>query len=63
MSKSQRSPKNKLIWLIPLILSGVYLLNLTAGIDILPDNFPIIGNLDEVALTALFLKSIEEIRK
>ncbi len=36
-----------------LILGAVYVLNPTFGIDLLPDNLPILGNLDEAA--ALFL--------
>jgi hypothetical protein len=38
------------------ILSTVYLLNPGAGIiDIIPDNIPIFGNLDEAAATAILL--------
>ena len=37
-----------------LVLGSVYLINPTAGIfELIPDNFPILGNLDEAA--ALFL--------
>ena len=38
------------------LLSIIYLLNPTAGIfEILPDNLPIVGNLDEAAAVALLL--------
>ncbi len=38
------------------LLSVVYLLNPTAGVfEILPDNLPFIGNLDEAAAVALLL--------
>ncbi len=38
------------------LLSLIYIMNPTAGfIEIIPDNFPIIGNLDEAAATALLL--------
>ena len=38
------------------LVSLVYLINPTAGIfEIIPDSFPIIGNLDEAAACALLL--------
>ena len=38
------------------LLSLVYLLNPTAGVfELIPDNFPIIGNLDEAAAVAIIL--------
>ncbi|MFQ5716199.1 MAG: DUF1232 domain-containing protein [Nitrospinales bacterium] len=38
------------------ILGAVYLFNPTAGVfEIIPDNFPLIGNLDEAAACALVL--------
>ena len=38
------------------LLSLVYLLNPTAGVfEFIPDNFPIIGNLDEAAAVAIIL--------
>jgi uncharacterized membrane protein YkvA (DUF1232 family) len=38
------------------IVALVYLINPTAGIiELIPDNFPIIGNLDEGAATAVVL--------
>ncbi|MGH1536453.1 MAG: DUF1232 domain-containing protein [Gammaproteobacteria bacterium] len=41
------------------LLSLLYILNPTAGlIEIIPDNFPIIGNLDEAAATALLLSCL-----
>lgn len=41
------------------LLSLIYILNPTAGfIEIIPDNFPIIGNLDEAAATALLLSCL-----
>lgn len=47
----------KKIWIIVLgLLSAVYLLNPTAGFfELIPDNIPIIGNLDEAAAVALLL--------
>lgn len=38
------------------LFSLVYLLNPTAGIfELIPDNFPLIGNLDEAAAATLLL--------
>ncbi|MDT8391827.1 MAG: hypothetical protein RRC34_15100 [Lentisphaeria bacterium] len=35
-------------------LSGLYLLNLSFGLLEIPDNLPIVGNVDEVAVSAFF---------
>lgn len=41
------------------ILSVLYLLNFTVGVvEFLPDNMPIIGNLDEAAATALLINCL-----
>jgi uncharacterized membrane protein YkvA (DUF1232 family) len=40
------------------VFAGVYLLNPTAGLDFIPDIFPVIGNLDEVAATTLLLSAL-----
>jgi hypothetical protein len=41
------------------IVSALYLLNVTAGfIEFIPDNFPVIGNLDEAAATALLINCL-----
>ena len=38
------------------VLSALYILNPTAGIfEIIPDNLPMVGNLDEAAAVALLL--------
>ena len=40
-------------------LSAMYLLNPTAGVfELLPDNIPLIGNLDEAGAVALLLSSL-----
>ena len=41
-----------------LALGGLYLLNPTFGVDILPDNLPILGNLDEAAIMLIVLGTI-----
>ena len=41
------------------IISLVYIINPSAGfIELIPDNFPIIGNLDEAAATVLLLSCL-----
>ncbi len=41
------------------IISLIYIINPTAGfIELIPDNLPIIGNLDEVAATTLLLSCL-----
>ncbi len=45
--------------LISGLLSGLYLLNIGAGIvEIIPDNLPGVGNLDEFGASLIFLNSL-----
>ena len=47
--------------LFALLMSGIlviYLLNPTFGVDLIPDNLPILGNLDEAAATALLISCL-----
>ncbi|MEN8252595.1 MAG: hypothetical protein ABFQ53_03380 [Patescibacteria group bacterium] len=38
------------------VISFLYLLNPTAGfVELIPDNIPVVGNLDEAGATALFI--------
>lgn len=42
------------------VLSALYLLNPTAGIfEIIPDNLPLVGNLDEAGAVALLLMCLK----
>ena len=51
--------KNILV-VITAILSALYLLNPTAGFfEIIPDNIPLVGNLDEAAATALLVACMQ----
>jgi uncharacterized membrane protein YkvA (DUF1232 family) len=48
-----------LIVLILGLFSAIYLVNPTAGfIELIPDNFPVIGNLDEAAATILLINCL-----
>lgn len=41
------------------LVAGVYLINPTLGVlEIIPDNLPIIGNLDEVTATTIVLSAL-----
>lgn len=41
------------------IISALYLLNIGIGVvELIPDNLPIIGNLDEAAATALLINCL-----
>ena len=49
----------KIIYVILGIIALIYLVNPTAGfIEVIPDNIPFIGNLDEFAASALLIKAI-----
>jgi uncharacterized membrane protein YkvA (DUF1232 family) len=49
----------KLLAALTGLIAVVYLINPTAGIlEFIPDNAPIIGNLDEAAATALLLSAL-----
>ena len=42
------------------LLAALYLLNPTAGVfEVIPDNLPLIGNLDEAAAVALLLMCLK----
>jgi len=40
------------------VLGGIYILNPTFGVDLLPDNMPILGNLDEAAVLVLMMGAL-----
>ena len=46
-----------LAWAV-VVLGGIYVLNPTFGVDLLPDNLPVLGNLDEAAILLLMLGAI-----
>jgi len=57
LAKTNNSPGclSKVLAVGGVFISVIFLLNLTAGIVEIPDNLPIIGNLDEVAVTTFML--------
>lgn len=54
---------NRLACVVGLVVGALYLLNPTAGIlEILPDNLPILGNLDEAGATVLVVRCLAALR-
>ncbi len=49
---------SKLLALIGILASVLFLLNLSAGFVEIPDNLPIIGNLDEALATAILISCL-----
>ncbi len=53
--------KRKIVATLGLIIGILYILNPTAGvIELIPDNIPFIGNLDEAAAVLLILRCLKE---
>ncbi len=49
----------KLVIALVGFISMIYLVNPSAGlIELIPDNFPLVGNLDEAAAATLFLAAL-----
>lgn len=54
----KKSPKDMFVLAI-IIVSGLYLINPTMGVfELIPDNLPVIGNLDEGVATTLLLSGL-----
>lgn len=52
----------KVSLILGVIVCIIYLLNPTIGIfEILPDQLPIVGNLDEVGVTILLIRLLKEL--
>jgi hypothetical protein len=48
----------ELVIIIFAIIAGIYLLNPTAGfLELLPDNLPLVGNLDEAGAVAILVNT------
>jgi uncharacterized membrane protein YkvA (DUF1232 family) len=60
----ERSLAKTLGYWVFILLGIAYIFNPTAGIfELIPDNMPVIGNLDEAGATALVIASIQQLRK
>lgn len=58
-TKGKRSPIGSLLVGLMGALGAVYLFNPTAGIfELIPDNIPVVGNLDEAAAAALLISCL-----
>ncbi|AYF45756.1 hypothetical protein BALOs_2766 [Halobacteriovorax sp. BALOs_7] len=54
----------KILPLIGIIIGVIYILNPTAGvIEIIPDNLPYIGNLDEAGAVLLIISCLKKFRE
>ncbi|MEM9696845.1 MAG: DUF1232 domain-containing protein [Myxococcota bacterium] len=48
--------------IVGIFIAAIYLLNPTAGVfELLPDALPVVGNLDEAAMTALLLQCLRSL--
>jgi hypothetical protein len=57
--QEKRSLVNSLIVGVVGVISAIYLFNPTAGIlELIPDNIPVVGNLDETAAAALLISAL-----
>jgi len=55
MPQQRRSHLGRLLASIGILASVVFLLNFTFGIFEIPDNIPVVGNLDEAFFTGLLI--------
>ena len=63
MNKNNKKSLKKFASILGLIIGVIYILNPTFGIfEIIPDNLPYIGNLDEASAVLLILACIKELR-
>ena len=64
MKSDVRKKMKKFGCLIGLVVGIIYILNPTFGIfEIIPDNLPYIGNLDEASAVLLIIACLKELRK
>ncbi len=56
--------ESKIIYFLGILFFGFYLLNPTAGVfELIPDNLPYVGNLDEAAAVMFFLACWRKFRE
>lgn len=59
MGKIEINRGKDVLVIICMVISIIYLINPTAGfLEIIPDNFPVIGNLDEGLATTVLLSAL-----
>ena len=64
MKSEVRKKMKKVVCVIGLIIGIIYILNPTFGVfEIIPDNLPYIGNLDEASAVLLIIACLKELRK
>ncbi len=58
-ARVERTPMKALLALVLGLLALIYLINPTAGVlELIPDNIPFVGNLDEVTATTILLGTL-----
>ena len=64
MKSEVRKKMKKVVCVIGLIIGIIYILNPTFGVfEIIPDNLPYIGNLDEASAVLHIIACLKELRK
>ena len=64
MKSEVRKKMKKVVCVIGLIIGIIYILNPTFGVfEIIPDNLPYIGNLDEASAVLLIIACLKELSK
>ncbi len=59
----QRSLPRTISYIVLLVLGAIYLINPGMGIvELIPDNMPVIGNLDEAGVASLMVLIIQRLR-
>ncbi|NJN65423.1 MAG: DUF1232 domain-containing protein [Chloroflexaceae bacterium] len=59
----QRSLPRSISYVVLLVLGAIYLINPGLGIvELIPDNMPVIGNLDEAGVASLMVLIIQRLR-
>ena len=56
--RTRRTIAGTIVTVIVAILCVIYMLNLTFGFDLIPDNLPVVGNLDEGLIMILLLVAL-----
>lgn len=63
MTQVKRSPKSSIWAWISLVVAVIYLANPTAGVlELIPDNIPFVGNLDEAGAAWLIVAAVRRLR-